>query len=63
MQMRQSVRLYSSIEPRGRVLVNTVQYSERPSFKSRPRDGTRIAVVEVVVRLRSSRRFGLLTMI
>jgi len=34
MQVRQNVCLYSSTEPRGRVLVNTVQYSEGPSFKS-----------------------------
>jgi len=50
MQVRQSVCLYSSTEPRGRVIVNTVQYSEGPSFKSRPRDETRVAVVDVVVQ-------------
>ena len=63
MQVRQNVCLYSSTEPRGRVLVNTVQYSEGPSFKSRPRDRTRIAVVDVVVHLTRSRRFRLLTLI
>lgn len=63
MQVRQNVCLYSSIEARGRVLVNTVQYSEGPSFKSRPREGTQITVVDVVVHLTRSGRFRLLTMI
>ena len=39
MQVTQNVCPYSSTEPRGRVLVDTVQNSEGPSFKSRPRDG------------------------
>jgi hypothetical protein len=63
MQVRQNVCLYSSTGPHGRVLVNTVQYSEGPSFKSRPLVGTRIAVVDVVVHLTRSRRFKLPTLV